>query len=400
MKYDFDEPVRRRGTNCVKWDVCADGVLPLWVADMDFRAAPEIVDAVRRRAEEGMYGYPLPSSDWHESLVGWLGARHGWKVSPEWAVDSTGVLPALGAVTRACCRPGDKVVLQTPAYNGFFPVIRSQGCEIVESPLRRVEVRDGDCGDFTYEMDFEDLERKVCDPRVKIFLVSNPHNPAGRAWTAEELRRAGEICRRHGVLVASDEIHADLQMPGSRHVPFAMAGDWRPEEYVTFWSATKAFNIAGLHAAVALCPDRMLRERVRVAQDVGGSGYLNAFGFVASAAAWGHCADWLDELRAYLRGNYEVMLGFLRGCMPSVKVAVLEATYLAWLDVSALGMPSGELARRLEEEALVKFSPGSIYAEPDGGAFLRVNLASPRAMLMEALERAEGCMRRWNLLQS
>ena len=204
MKYDFDEPVRRRGTNCVKWDVCAEGVLPLWVADMDFRAAPAIVEALRRRAEEGVYGYALPPAAWHESLAKWLAARHGWNILPEWAVDSTGVLPALGAVLRACCEPGDKVVLQAPAYNGFFPVIASQGCEISWSPLRRVPARSGMKGDFTYEMDFEDLERKVADPRAKVFLISNPHNPAGRAWTAEELRKAGEICRRNGVLVASD----------------------------------------------------------------------------------------------------------------------------------------------------------------------------------------------------
>ena len=303
MKYDFDEPVRRRGTNCVKWDVCAEGVLPLWVADMDFRAAPAIVEALRRRAEEGVYGYALPPAAWHDSLAKWLAARHGWNILPEWAVDSTGVLPVLGAVLRACCEPGDKVVLQAPAYNGFFPVIASQGCEISWSPLRRVPARSGMKGDFTYEMDFEDLERKVADPRAKVFLISNPHNPAGRAWTAEELRKAGEICRRNGVLVASDEIHADLQMPGSKHVPFALAGDWKPGEFVTFWSATKAFNLAGLHAAVALCPDRDLRERVRAAQEVGGSGHLNAFGFVASATAWDCCADWLDELRAYLFGK-------------------------------------------------------------------------------------------------
>ena len=171
------------------------------------------------------------------------------------------------------------------------------------------------------------------------------------------------------------------------HVPFALAGDWKPGEFVTFWSATKAFNLAGLHAAVALCPDHGLRERVRAAQEVGGSGHLNAFGFVASATAWDCCADWLDELRAYLFGNYEAMIAFLRERMPAVKCTTLEATYLAWLDVSAFGLPSGELARRLEDEARVKFSPGSIYAEPKGGAFMRVNLASPRAMLMEALER-------------
>ena len=244
MNYDFDTIIARRGTDCEKWDLPAeDGVLPLWVADMDFRAAPAIVDALRRRVDEGVFGYALPPSSWHESLVRWLVRRHGWKVEPDSILDATGVIPALAATIRAICEPGDKVIIQPPVYNCFYSIIHAQDCEIVENRLRRIPVPDGAEGDFTYEIDFEDLERKAAD--AKLLVLSNPHNPAGRAWRADELRRVGDICRRHGVFVASDEIHADLQMPGSRHVPFASLGRDFAQNAATFWSASKAFNLAG-----------------------------------------------------------------------------------------------------------------------------------------------------------
>ena len=209
MEYDFDTIVPRRGTDCEKWDLPAeDGVLPLWVADMDFRAAPAIVDTLRRRVDEGVFGYALPPSSWHESLVRWLARRHGWKIGLDSILDATGVIPALAATIRAFCKPGDKVIIQPPVYNCFYSVIHDQGCTIVENRLRRIPVPDGAEGDFSYEIDFDDLEHKAAD--AKLLILANPHNPAGRAWRADELRRVGEICLRHGVFVASDEIHADL----------------------------------------------------------------------------------------------------------------------------------------------------------------------------------------------
>ena len=394
-KFDFDAPVPRRGTASEKWDAPrGDDVLPLWVADMDFRAAPAVVDALRRRVDEGVFGYALPPASWHESLVRWLAVRHGWTVSPDTILDAIGVVPALAAVIRAFCAPGDKVVMQTPAYNCFFKAIRNQGCEILENPLRRVPPRDGASGDFTYEMDFNDLERKVADPRAKFFLLCNPHNPVGRAWTDGELRRAGEICRRHGVFVVSDEIHADLQMPGSRHVPFAALSDEFRDSSLTFWSASKAFNLAGLQTAAVVCADPEVRARVGRCLGLHGTGELNPFGFLASSVAWNECADWLDALCAYLRENHRTLVGFVRERLPQLRVAELEATYLAWVDATALGVPSSGLARRLEDEAKVRFSPGAIYGEPSCSSFLRVNLACPRAMLREALERvAAWCAR-------
>lgn len=388
MAYDFDTQVSRRGTASAKWDLPREeGVLPLWVADMDFLAAPAILEAMHRRVEGGVFGYVLPPASWHDSLVTWLSLRHGWQVQPHAMLDSTGVIPALAAVVRAFCDTGDKVIVQTPIYNAFFTTIRNQGCEVLESPLRRVSAKAGGDGDFTYEMDFEDLERKAADPRAKLFLLCNPHNPVGRAWTADELCRVGDICLQHGLFVASDEIHADLQMPGSRHVPFASVAESFRRCSLTFWSASKAFNLAGLQTAVVICADSKVRERVRHYLDVHGTGWLNPFGFLASSVAWDGCADWLDELCAYLRGNYRTFLDFVHSRLPQFQTATLEATYLAWLDVTAAGIPSLEMAQRLECEAKVKFAPGAMYGEPRGASFLRINLACPRTTLADALER-------------
>ena len=388
MSIDFDKVIPRRRTASEKWDIPrGEDVLPLWVADMDFRAAPAIVDALHRRVDEGVFGYALPPHAWHDSLRRWLHRRHGWKVESSSILDATGVIPALAATIRAFCVPGDKVIVQTPVYNCFFRTIRNQGCEVLESPLRRVAAKDGGNGDFTYEMDFDDLERKVSDPRVKLFLLCNPHNPVGRTWTDGELRLAGEICLYHGVAVASDEIHADLQMPLSHHVPCARVSRDFSEASITFWSASKAFNLAGLQTAAVICKHDAARERIKHFLNVHGTGELNPFGFIAASAAWGKSEEWLDELREYLSGNYRTLLDFVRLRLPTLRVAALEATYLAWVDATALGFDSTALAARLEYEAKVKFSQGAIYGEPHGSAFLRINLACPRITLMDALER-------------
>ena len=391
MEYDFDTIVPRRGTDCVKWDLPTEnGVLPLWVADMDFRAAQPIVDTLHRRVDEGIFGYALPPTSWHESLVRWLARRHGLEVSPRSILDATGVIPALAATIRAFCEQGDKVIIQPPVYNCFYSVIPEQGCCIVENRLRRIPASDRAEGDFSYEMDFADLERKAADTNTKLLILSNPQNPAGRAWRADELQRVGEICLRHGVFIASDEIHADLQMPGSRHVPFASLGGDFSQCSATFWSASKAFNLAGLQTAAVVCANDAALERIRHVLRVNRTGELNPFGFVAAKVAWDECEGWLDALRTYIHGNYSALMAFIHDQLPMLQVAKLEATYLAWVDATPLGVPSAELSRRLEHEAKVKFLPGAIYGEEKSASYLRINLACPRATLLEALERTAG----------
>lgn len=386
MAFDFDDPPPLRGTGSAKWDAPRDpGVLPLWIADMDFRAPPPVLEALRRRVDLGVFGYAAEPPGWREALLGWLAARHGWAPGRDSVLPTTGVLPALGAVVRAFCGPGDAVALLTPAYNCFFSTIRAQGAEPLAVPLRRVPPRPGAPGDFTFEIDAAALDAALARPRAKLFLLCNPHNPCGRAWTRPELEAVAAACRARGVPVASDEIHADLQLPGSRHVPYAAVA---PDAAAVLLSASKSFNLAGLRTAALVVPDPALRAKLAadlISRDVGEPGPL---GFAASAAAWREGAPWLDALLRHLAGNYAALLEFVHGNLPALRVATLEATYLAWIDATAAGDPSDRLARRLEREAGVRLSPGSAYGEPPGTAHLRLNLATSRARLLEALRRA------------
>lgn len=395
MAFDFNELLPRRGTDSLKWDAPARAdVLPLWVADMDFRAAPEIVEALRRRLESGLFGYTLVPPRWKEALTQWLWHRHGLRVGTESVIACSGVVPALAATVRAFCNPGDSVVIQPPVYNCFYDVIREQGCYVEENRLRRVPLPGGKEGDFTYRMDFGDLERKLADVRTKLLILSNPHNPAGRSWRVAELARVGELCRRHGVFVASDEIHGDLQMAGSAHVPFLSLGDGIGQVGASFHSASKAFNLAGLQAAAVVCPNEAARERIGRVLRLNRAAEPNLFGLVASEAAWRFCGGWLEELCAYIGGNWGVLEGFCHGVGLGLAVGRMESTYLGWVECSSLGVSSTELARRLEQEAGVKFSPGAIFGEAPGTAHLRVNLACPRARLEEALARTGAFLKR------
>lgn len=386
--FDFDAPPPLRGTGSCKWDAPrGEGVLPLWIADMDFAAAPPILDALRRRVDLGVFGYPLEPPGWRPALCGWYARRHGWNIDPASVLPSTSLMPLLGAVVRAFCAPGDAVALLSPAYNGFFPEIRRQGVEPLCVPLRPVPPRPGATGDFSAEIDFNALDRALAAPRTKLFLLCNPHNPCGRAWTRDELERVASICRARGVPVASDEIHADLQMPGSRHVPFATVA---PDAAAVLLSASKAFNLAGLQNAALVCPDPALRARLAAGLEARGAAEPGPLGFAAAEAAWREGAPWLDALLRHLHGNFLALASFLRERLPALRLAALEATCLAWMDATAApaaASGSAALARRLEREARVKLSPGSVYGEAPGTAHLRLNLATSRARLLEALDR-------------
>lgn len=379
MKYDFDEVIERRGSNSYKWDTpAADGVLPLWVADMDFRTAPPVVDALRRRVEHGIYGYTKVPAAYYDAVTGWFARRHGWNFRAEWIIYTSGVVPALSAVIKALAEPGDRIVVQTPAYNCFYSSIRNNGCELSASPL----VYANGC----YTIDFDDLERRLADLKARLFLLCNPHNPVGRVWTPDELHRMGELCMKYGVFVVADEIHCELTYEGHDYTPFASLSDTFAQHSVTCISPSKAFNIAGLQIANIVVPDDAVRRRVDRAININEVCDVNPFGVVATIAAYNEGAGWLDELRRYLRGNYEYLRDYFVRHLPDYPVLPLEGTYLAWIDCRASGTVSGALAVRLLEEHRLMLSPGEMYG-PGGEYFLRVNLACPRARLAEALER-------------
>lgn len=381
MKYDFDEIIDRRGTNCVKWDGAENpDVLPMWVADMDFRTAPAIIEALRSRVDHGIFGYTRVPQSYYEAVTGWFARRHGWNIDKDWIIYTSGVVPALSAIIKALTVPGDKVLIQTPVYNCFFSSIRNNGCEIVESPLIYT--------DNTYSIDFEDLESKASDPKVKAMILCNPHNPAGRVWSRDELIRIGEICIRHDVVVIADEIHCELVMPGYEYTPFASISEEFSRHSVSCVSPSKAFNIAGLQIANIVCADAGRRAKIDRAININEVCDVNPFGVIALQAAYNEGAEWLDQLLEYIHGNYECMRRFCEEHLPDFPITKLEGTYLVWMDCRKFGMTSAELEKVLIQDAKLWLNAGTMYGK-DGEGFMRWNIACPRARMIEGLKRFE-----------
>ena len=379
MIYDFNKVNNRRGTCSCKWDDSADPeVLPMWVADMDFQTAPAIVEALQERISQGIYGYAHVPDEYYEAAIDWFTRRHGWTFRREWMIYVPGVVPALSAIVKALTVPGDKVLIQTPVYNCFFSSIRNNGCGIEANTL----VRDGD----TFRIDFDDLEKKASDPSVKLMILCNPHNPAGRVWTREELTRIGEICFRNGVTVVADEIHCELVYPGHEYIPFASISEEFQSRSITCISPSKAFNIAGLHIANIVIPDPEMRKRVDRAVNVNEVCDVGPLGVIAATAAYRHGEDWLTQLIAYLKGNFESFRKYCRENLPEFPVADLEGTYLVWMDCSRLGMASEALEEALVSEAKLWLNAGTMYGE-DGEDYMRWNIACPRSVMLEGLER-------------
>lgn len=379
MKYDFDKQIQRRGTDSYKWDSAESGnVLPMWVADMDFHTAPAIVDALQQRVEHGIFGYTRVPDSYYEAVTGWFGRRHGWQISRDWIIYTSGVVPAISAVIKALTVPGDKVLVQTPVYNCFFSSIRNNGCEMISSPLV--------FANSTYTIDYEDLEQNAADPRVKVMLLCNPHNPAGRVWRREELVRVGEICIRHGVIVVSDEIHCELVFPEYRYTPFASISEDFLQHSVTCISPSKAFNIAGLQIANIVCADAGCRARIDRAINDNEVCDVNPFGVIATQAAYNDGEEWLNQLVEYLQANYLYMREFCREQLPEFPVTILEGTYLVWMNCSKLGMSSEKLEQRLIDEAGLWLNAGTMYGA-EGEGFMRWNIACPHDTLREGLKR-------------
>lgn len=378
MKYDFDKTIDRRATNSYKWDSATEGVLPMWVADMDFRTAPAIIDALQKRVAHGIFGYTRVPDAYYDAVTSWFSRRHGWDIDREWIIYTSGVVPAVSAVIKALTVPGDKVIVQTPVYNCFFSSIRNNGCEIVSNPLRRTA--------DTYEMDFAALERCAADPRAKVMLLCNPHNPAGRVWTPDELTRLGNICLRNGVTVVSDEIHCELVYQGVKYTPFASLSDAFLHRSVTCVSPSKAFNIAGLQIANIVAFDNDLRSRIDKAININEVCDVNPFGVAATIAAYNEGEEWLNQLVDYLHGNYEAMAEFCRRELPEFPITRLEGTYLVWMDCSSLGMPSDALEHALLDDARLWLNAGTMYGA-EGEGYMRWNIACPRSVMLDGLNR-------------
>lgn len=379
MTYDFDKVISRKGTNSCKWDsIESDNLLPMWVADMDFQTAPAIIEALQRRVSHGIFGYTHVPDAYYQAVISWFKRRHGLTIGKDWIIYTSGVVPALSAIIKALSSPGDQVLIQTPVYNCFFSSIRNNGCEIVTSPLIRK--------DHTYYMDFDDLEKKVSNEKLKLMILCNPHNPAGRVWTREELTRLGEICLRHQVTVIADEIHCELVYPPKTYIPFASISDEFCRRSISCLSPSKAFNIAGLQIANIVSADEDLRKRIDRAININEVCDVNPFGVEATIAAYNEGEEWLNQLLEYLKGNYDSMCQYCAKYLPDYPLTRLEGTYLVWMDCTNTHLTSAELDQRLKTDAGLWLNPGDMYGK-EGEGFMRWNIACPRSVMLDGLER-------------
>ena len=384
MKFDFDKVIDRTGTESLKWIyprkvLKVEDAIPMWVADMDFEAPPAVIEAIRRRAAHGVYGYPLiPPSFW-QAAIDWLGRRHGWDIRKDWMAKSPGVVPALNYCVRAFTRPGDGVVIQTPVYFPFYHAIENNSRRVVRNPLRFDGRR--------YTMDLEDLERKL-DESGRMLILCSPHNPVGRVWTRQELEALGRIAKERDLVIISDEIHHDLVYGSHKHHVFATLSPDLADRTVTCVAPSKTFNIPGLSTAVVIASNAKLLEAFKDETERAGFELGQVFGIVGFEAAYAHGEDWLDELLPYLEANVDVMEKFLEERVPAIRLVRPEGTYLALLDCRGLGLEPAALNDFFLKKARVYFSDGALFGEEAAG-FVRINFGCPRALLVEALERIE-----------
>lgn len=382
MEYDFSRPTDRRGTDSYKWDSASEAdIIPLWVADMDFETFPAITEALQRRVAHGIFGYTRVPEAYYEAVCRWFDKRHGWHINREDIIYTSGVVPAVSAVIKALTLPGDQVIVQGPVYNCFFSSIRNNGCEMVSNSLiyNKEELR--------YEIDFDDLERKLKHERARLMLLCNPHNPGGRVWTRDELTRVAELCHKYGVRVVSDEIHCELTLYDNEYVPFGSLPDELSRGSITCCSPSKAFNTAGLQIANIVCRDAEVRNRIDRAININEVCDVNPFGVIALQAAYSDEGyEWLTQLRKYISANYDLLLERFARELPKCKVMRMEGTYLAWIDCSELHISSDEIEEMLMHENKVWVNAGSMYGA-EGAAFIRINMACTSELLNEGITR-------------
>lgn len=395
MMQSFDTEVAREGTNSIKWEfrqgekdllhfehtdrfIGDDRILAMWVADMDFRCPEPVVKALVERAQHGIYGYTAPGAAFYESVINWMERRHGWKIRTEWICVTPGVVPALNMLVRTFVSSGDRVLIQPPVYYPFYMAIENNHAELVTNPLIYQNRR--------YHMDFEDLEQKARDPKVRMAILCSPHNPVGRVWTRNELMRFGQICAENDVLVVSDEIHGDLIYDGYSFTPFADLSPEFTQRSAICTSPSKTFNMAGLHTSCIIIPNDEARSRFKKILLSDGLFGINSFGVVALQAAYKEGEEWLKRVLAYIQGNFEYLESYIANRIPQISVVKPEGTYLVWLDCRGLGLKSASLSKLFMENARVCLEDGFIFGQ-QGEGFERINIACPRSILVDALDR-------------
>lgn len=380
MKYDFDEIIERKGTDCIKWDYLSerfgrDDITPMWVADMDFKAPKPVIDALVKRAEHGIYGYTGKTDEFFSSIIGWNHRRFGWKTEKEWYTPTPGVVPAVIFAVLAFSQPGDEVIVQTPVYYPFFSAVKNNGRTLTINPLK---YEDG-----KYFMDFEDLEKKI-NSRTRMLILCSPHNPVGRVWTETELLKLGKLCVENGITVISDEIHCDLVFAGNRHLPFANLSEVFSNNSVTLMAPSKTFNIAGLHTSVAVTPNKELRNKFNIVIDNLGLFGNSLFGIEAFKVSYNSGEEWLTQLNEYVYGNYLYLRDFISRKIPVLSVTELQGTYLSWIDCRKLNMSDHDLNDFFLNKVKVGLNDGPIFGE-NGSGFQRINLACRRETLVKVL---------------
>ncbi|MEM7028667.1 MAG: MalY/PatB family protein [Chloroflexota bacterium] len=395
MTFDFDKNVSRKGTHSIKWAFTFAGgnlsersqtdiddtdkpLLPMWVADMDFRCPPAVTEALAKHAEHGIFGYSYPTESYFQTVIDWVNRRYDWTLERDWIVLTPGVVPAVSMLIQACTKPGEKVLIQPPVYYPFAQVIESNDRVVVSNPLIDQNNQ--------YRMDFADLAQKVADPEVTMAILCNPHNPVGRVWTAEELTQFGEICLANDVFVISDEIHCDLIYKDYTFTSFAKLGEHFRQNSAICLAASKTFNLAGLQTSNIIIPNEVHREHLTQAMRRSAVFTVNTFGPIATEAAYRYGEAWLEAVIAYIEANYHFMKDYLAKHIPQLKVIQPEGTYLVWVDCRALEMTSEDRKVMMMEQAKVYLDEGELFGV-EGEGFERFNIACPRSMLKEVLDR-------------
>ncbi|RNB89976.1 pyridoxal phosphate-dependent aminotransferase [Brevibacillus fluminis] len=382
MKYDFDQVIDRANTACEKWDDLqnrfgVNDVIPMWVADMDFKSPPSVIQALTQRVEHGIYGYACRPDSYIDALVQWVKRRHQWSIEGEWMAHTPGILPAISVIINSFTQPGDKIMIQTPVYHPFARIITSLGRQVVNNSLKFENGR--------YTMDFADLEAKL-DGGVKILVLCNPHNPVGRVWSREELTMLGQICIKNKILVISDEIHCDLVYKGYKHTPFAAVSEAFAEQSFTCIAPSKTFNLAGLQTSCIIIPNEALRERFNQSINSLAIGSPNALGITATEIAYRSGDEWLEQAIDYIQGNLAFLVRYFQENIPQIKVIQPESTYLVWLDCRELGLAADELATFMLTKARVAMNEGHIFGT-DGEGFMRMNIGCPRSLLEKSVHQ-------------